>query len=249
MLGQSLSPGWTAKVKGGPSLGEPMLIDGFANGWMVDPAAVGSGSFTVELTWTPQRTVWIAVAVSGVWFLGLLGLVAVGTVRRRRRKATAPNPADDLVEPVVRSPRAADAGASPGARVGAVLALAFLGWFVGGPLVGLAVAVITGLVAWLRRGRLVALVAAAGSLAGVVLLYVGYQVRRRYLPGVEWPSGFGVAHQLVLVAVLTVVADTVVRFAAHRWPDRTSPDAPGDGAATAGSAPPPPVPGSPEPAG
>lgn len=62
ILGQSLSPGWTATV-GGHDLGAPTLINGYANGWRVDPATVGADA-TITLKWTPQSTVWIALWAS-----------------------------------------------------------------------------------------------------------------------------------------------------------------------------------------
>ena len=40
VLGESINRGWTATVDGGPSLGAPELIDGFANGWIVNPRLV-----------------------------------------------------------------------------------------------------------------------------------------------------------------------------------------------------------------
>ena len=53
-------------------LGQSQLVDGFANGWQVTAAdlhALGGSSFTVELTWTPQREVWAALAVSAATLL------------------------------------------------------------------------------------------------------------------------------------------------------------------------------------
>ena len=45
VLGESLNNGWEATVAGhGTSLGTPTLIDGFANGWLVDPAKFGGSS-------------------------------------------------------------------------------------------------------------------------------------------------------------------------------------------------------------
>ena len=76
MLGQSVNKGWQAVAEPGPGaapgartvdLGRPQLVDGFANGWQVSAAdlhALGGSSFTVELTWTPQREIWAALAVS-----------------------------------------------------------------------------------------------------------------------------------------------------------------------------------------
>jgi len=60
VLGQSLSLGWKAEVSGSESadgsLGAPRLVNGYANGWLVDPGA--SGTFTIHLKWTPQNLVW-----------------------------------------------------------------------------------------------------------------------------------------------------------------------------------------------
>lgn len=85
VMGQSIDAGWHASVSGGPSLGAPTLVDGFANGWVVDPAhlagAVHGGTMTVTLTFAPQRVVWVALAVS---LLGMLAAVAVAVVPDRR---------------------------------------------------------------------------------------------------------------------------------------------------------------------
>jgi len=225
VLGQSLSPGWKAQVEGGPSLGEPVLVDGFANGWSVDPSELGS-SFTITLTWAPQRVVWAAVGVSALWFLGVLVLLGVSILRRRSRRAGDQEERDldqDTIDlaatgPVAVDLRARSALAAPVARAGAAVATGLLGLLVGGPVVGVVVAALTLAAAWLPRGR--ALLAAVPVLlvGATVVVYVGYQVRRHYLPGVEWPTGFAVTHQLVLIAVLSVVAESVLRFCARRWP-------------------------------
>src|SRR5207245_1916706 len=62
VLGQSQSSGWTAAVDG-KDLGRPRLIDGYANGWVVRPHG---RALAISLTWTPQRRVWIALALSAV---------------------------------------------------------------------------------------------------------------------------------------------------------------------------------------
>jgi len=89
VLGESVNAGWTAQVAGGPSLGGSTLVDGFANGWYVEPHAQ---SFTVDLSWTPQREVDIALVVSAVaiFLCLLLAFVPwqrVGGRRRRGRHA------------------------------------------------------------------------------------------------------------------------------------------------------------------
>jgi hypothetical protein len=81
VLGQSLSDGWELRTAGGRSLGSPRLVDGFANGWLVDPAT--SGTLHLELRWTPQRFVWWGLGLSVLAVLACLALLVV-TWRRRR---------------------------------------------------------------------------------------------------------------------------------------------------------------------
>ena len=74
VLGESNSKGWKASVANddasvlsGPGAGRSTLVDGYANGWLVVP---NSPSFNVALEWTPQRSVWVALAISGAALLG-----------------------------------------------------------------------------------------------------------------------------------------------------------------------------------
>ena len=78
VLGQSNNSGWTASVDG-HDLGKPQLVDGYANGWLIDP---GAGNVAVALRWTPQRNVWIALAVS------LVGVLLCLFLAIRRPRAT-----------------------------------------------------------------------------------------------------------------------------------------------------------------
>ena len=94
VLGQSRNDGWKATVKGQGSLGAPTLIDGYANGWYVTPT--GSEPIEITLTWTPQRILWIAIALSALGLLGCIAILFVTTVRRRDPDANddAPELAD-----------------------------------------------------------------------------------------------------------------------------------------------------------
>jgi len=76
VLGQSQSAGWNATVRGGPSLGTSMLIDGYANGWLVSGAAA-RGTRVFDLTWTPQRVVDAALVVSALGLVVSIALVAL----------------------------------------------------------------------------------------------------------------------------------------------------------------------------
>ena len=206
VLGQSLSDGWNATLRGGPSLGKPTLIDGYANGWLIDPAIAGS-TFTVDITWSPQKFVWAGLAVSTPWLLGLCAAAILLTWRRRRGsalKAEAP-------EPVIVSWSAADS-ITLLERLGIIAFITAFAALIGGLGVALAMTAISILLVWSRRRAAVATLAVLGSIGGIVVLYVGLQYRRQYLNGVEWPSGFWFAHQLGLVAVLTVVAESLIRW-------------------------------------
>ena len=206
VLGQSLSKGWKAKIKGGPSLEDPTLIDGFANGWLIDPSAVGS-SFTVEISWAPQTTVWVGLAVSGLWFLGLCLAALVVAWRRRKLVRSLPESTNpDLVTTELTN------STSTALRLIVLGGMTALGAFVGGTGVAIAIAAITGLSLWTRRRTALSALVVLGSIGGIVLLYVGLQFGHDYRSSAVWPSGFLFAHQLGLVAVLAVVSETVTRL-------------------------------------
>jgi len=214
VLGQSLSDGWTAKIRGGASLGAPTLIDGFANGWLIDPSVVGQ-SIVIDLEWTPQKAVNIALLISAVW-LSLLLVAAVWLTMKRRRTADdatgieAPQPvASGLVWPTT---------GHTAATIGAVLASGLLAAFIGGVTVGAIVAVLAAAAGFRPRGRLILVAATLGSMIGVVTLYVVLHLRRRLPSGVEWVTGFSFAPQLTLIAVFCVVAESLLRLASRSRP-------------------------------
>jgi len=108
VLGQSVNAGWRAVATPGPGaptgahpvdLGRSQLVDGFANGWPVTAAqlAVLGKEFTVQVTWTPQSEVWLALAISAATIAICLVLavlprrwLAVLGVRRRSRRSGPP---------------------------------------------------------------------------------------------------------------------------------------------------------------
>ena len=92
ILGQSNSAGWQADSSSG-SMGARQLVNGYANGWLVDPSA--PGPMTVELRWTPQRLVWVGLAVSVAALAACLAILVSGFRGRRIRAA----PAADLSHP------------------------------------------------------------------------------------------------------------------------------------------------------
>jgi len=89
VLGQSFNDGWELRVDG-RAVGPPMLVNGFANGWKLDPDEVGARPrLTIE--WTPQRRVWWALALSGLGALLCL-ILASRPVRPAIRTARTIRP-------------------------------------------------------------------------------------------------------------------------------------------------------------
>ncbi|MHB1503866.1 MAG: alpha-(1-_3)-arabinofuranosyltransferase domain-containing protein [Acidimicrobiales bacterium] len=80
VLGQSFDRGWQAYTSSGLHLRGPELVDGFANGWMINPAtltgAAAAGSLNVTLRFVPQGRVWVALGASGMALMACL-LLAV----------------------------------------------------------------------------------------------------------------------------------------------------------------------------
>jgi hypothetical protein len=104
VLAQSYNAGWQAWCRdaagGEVSLGAPLPIDGYANGWLVRP-----GCREARFAFTPQRTAVIAYGVSALASLGMLAIVVLGTLRRRRsRAAVATSSSDGLAPPPTRGP-------------------------------------------------------------------------------------------------------------------------------------------------
>ncbi len=218
VLGQSLSDGWKATVRGGPSLGAPTLIDGFANGWLVDPGLTGA-TFTVDITWAPQKIVWAGLAISSPWFIGLCLCALVVAWRRRRFDRVLV----DATNPILVSSELPNA-TSTSVRIGLLLGITALSALIGGLGVAITMAIIASLSLWTRRRVAITTLAVLGSIGGIVVLYTGLQFRHEYRTGVEWPSGFWFAHQLGLLAVLVVVSETVTRrFVRKRSNTRSNP--------------------------
>ncbi len=76
VLGESWNPGWTASV-GGRDLGAPVLIDGYANGWLVPAGTSGA----IHLRWTPQRSVTVSLWIS---LVAVLLTTALAILARNR---------------------------------------------------------------------------------------------------------------------------------------------------------------------
>jgi hypothetical protein len=145
VLGQSLSDGWKLQTSSGHSLGEPQLVDGFANGWLVKPGS--AGTLRLELRWTPQRFVWWGLGLSAAAVVVCLALLVL--TRRRRREDPGLVASSLLASPLryVGAAPSLTSAVFAGLCVGAGAALASR------PVIGLGVGLATVVASRVRTGR------------------------------------------------------------------------------------------------
>ena len=217
VLAQSHNRGWKA-VADGADLGEPVLIDGYANGWLL-PAG---GAARVEFEWRPQRWVDRALAFSAVFVL-LTAVVAVRGRPDRRNRMSRPGadlgPARPiLVLPLLEadtrpaSARAALVAAATVTAAAAVTLPEHPRWMWIAPLIGAAVLAAA---RW-RRGEGLLLLAAAGSLAAAAAWIMVEQRRFRHPPDFRWPQQFEEVHILGVITILLVLAAYARTIASSR---------------------------------
>ncbi len=210
VLGQSLNDGWHLTGPDGDDLGPPSLVDGYANGWLVEPSPDGPTTFTLE--WEPQRMVRRALLAS---LLAALACLAVAV----RGRPGGPRPSDTVapVDPRGRhrllGPR--DSGLRGSILVGVAagaFALANLPtWPVAAPLVGL----VAGLsVAGRIPHRTDAMLGALTMTTAAGLIAIE-QVRFRHPRDFVWPQFFDHLHVVGVLAVVLLAA-AAIREAVER---------------------------------
>jgi len=218
VLGQSNNTGWEATVDGS-NHGGPTLVDGYANGWLVNPKG---STLSVTLNWTPQRSVWIAIGLSAITILVCLFLALRGFRfrRRRRAEAVADEMRADWSEPDARdgevslaSPLVAD-GTRPGRALviaGPIIA-ALVGAFVARWWVGVIAGV--GVLLVLRRPRLRGLLTIGAPVTVVVVaIYVAvHQFRNDFTADFNWPLHFDRINDVAWLAVILLASDALVEL-------------------------------------
>jgi arabinofuranan 3-O-arabinosyltransferase len=201
VLGQSHNAGWAATADG-EDLGEPVLVDGFANGWRVTPTA---GRFTVDLRFAPQQRVNAAIALSAVAAVLCLALLA----RRPRVVVDAPS---SLAEPYSSVLAYRYDGALPTRRraVWTGIGVGLLGVVLAGPGVGVAVALLAGIGARHEAFRRYLLLASPLALAVCAADVIATQLRWAPEANFDWPIEMERTHPLGWLAVLLLLADVIV---------------------------------------
>jgi hypothetical protein len=200
VLGESLSAGWKAKINDNTNLAAPSLVDGYANGWLVNPPA---SSFKVQLTWTPQRVVLASLAVSAITVVLCLALLGV-TGRRRRRSGWPRTRVDlpSLIHPTHGMPRL------PLSQVGLLVVGTFaIATVISNVTAGLVTAAVTLVAALIPRGRLLLRVASVGALLVSALYVIEVQVRYSLPVNGSWVAQFSHVATLSWLAVLFLGAD------------------------------------------
>ena len=208
ILGQSHSSGWRLTGPTGTVADAPLLVDGYANGWLVDPGEA-TGPLRLGLTWTPQRWVWAALAIS---LLGALGALVLA-VRGRPDRGCAPDP--------VRAAglrRRAFTGA--GGWRSAAMATGIVGFCLANlpswPVAALVMGIGYTLVERCRLPRSAPTVAALLAMASAVVMIAVDQIRFRYPRDFVWPLFFEQYHVLGVVAILCLAVAAVSEMSEQR---------------------------------
>ncbi len=247
VLGQSLNAGWTATVAGAGSLGTPVLVDGFANGFRVVPAglagALHSGTLVVTLRWTPQFRENVALVASAiaivacavVGFLPRRSWLALrrmlmprrSTRRRRHARRSIPVPGAALRQrggpaaPTLAVPFGSSGRRAPvwAALIAAVVTGSVAAAVTIPAVVGGAVAIGTFVALVLPRSRTLLGWAAVGLLGAAGTVVVVLQARHHYGENGLWPTHMPAANDLAWAAIVFLCADVVAATILDRTAD------------------------------
>ena len=210
-LAQSWSDGWKASVNG-KALPAPQVIDGYGNGWLINPAVYGTGPLEFHMEFAPQKIVWIAIAASALAVLACVALVVWG--RSRRDAHARVNRPDEPIQPALTLPLGAGGGVASVRTTVVVTALVagfvalttpLHGWGLPVAVVGVSAVSVVAL-RW-RRGRGLAAVTSVVVLSLTYAYIVISQYRHHHVADFLWPQRFTKANLPALVAVLLLVVE------------------------------------------
>lgn len=214
VLGQSFSDGWTATLAGGRSLGSPQLVDGYATGWLI-PAGMIDGVAKVHLSWSPQKVVWGAIAISaGALVLSLaVGSLPFAAELRRRRGRGAPTaiaPAGACLAFSLSTTAGRRGRVAPWiASVVAAVVWAGASTFVSRPAIGAVCGAAVLLGCRYPWGRAATRLSALAALLALPAYVAEQQAVHRYLPTIDWPAALASANDLAWLGICLLGADLV----------------------------------------
>jgi hypothetical protein len=149
--------------------------------------------------------VWVALAMSLLGAMACVVLVIADFGRARRIESR------DAAPPTPRAPWALEPDPIPWtAVVSATGAVGLIGVVFGGPAVGVGLAAVTVIGLVVPRGRVASAVPPWAFFGPVGLATAVAQWHFRPKPGVEWPTAYNPAHQIMLFAALCLGAELVV---------------------------------------
>ena len=192
ILGEGFNDGWQADAAG-KSLGPPRQISGGFNAWRLPGA---TSPVTVTMTWTPQRTMWIGMALAALAVLACALLIW-------RDKAV-----DEMRVPVAPAPNWPPAVIRLRPALVTAAALVVLAGLAISPKYAVLAAVVGLAVAWFRR-PLLAGVASLALVSGLTVLIVRRQLRYRLVANPSWPAAFDDLHRLGLLVVVLLFVSTI----------------------------------------
>jgi hypothetical protein len=195
VLGESYNRGWQAKCDG-RDLGAPKVVDGFANGWRVEP-----GCKRASFSFGPQRAVNWGYAIGALACLVLLAIMLLHRRRRAQAVGAASRgggsslPADDGSWRLP-ARRALLAGVAAGIAFGFVFALR----------AGVVIGPVTALVLW-RGISTRQMVTIAGALLAIVVpaVYLIFPATDRGGYGPAYPVERLGAHWITVAAVVLLI--------------------------------------------
>ena len=204
VLGQSHNHGWSATVDG-ESLGTPLLIDGFANAWLLPPG----GERLVELRWLPQRFVNWALWLSLIAVVLVLLMIILPA--RKLKSTVLPELAGPAL-PQFRPLLGFNTDVSSIWRTRAVMVATLASVFAWINLpdwqpLALLIGALAGFTVARPRFASSAGLLAALSLGVAALAIMAQQWRFRYPPDFSWPQQFENVHILAVIALLLLFVD------------------------------------------
>ncbi|MFT5977835.1 MAG: arabinofuranan 3-O-arabinosyltransferase [Candidatus Azotimanducaceae bacterium] len=193
VLGEGFNDGWTARTSSGMLPG-PELVDGNANGWWITPTDAAT---TVEIQWTPQRTLSIALFAS--LFSALAALAIVVLDRRRSSDVALTAIAPELA---TWNPDARRSIVLIGAIAAAAAALV-AGWMWAVPAVAVAIVAVVA-----RRVRVLAIAGwlIVAGVSSTVIFVVGVE---RPFPNAGWPIRFEWLHGWTLLGIMLLMCSAL----------------------------------------